>query len=63
MQPLMNMITFSARSRDQIVSLHSHIADALEQSDAVQTDVLLGALADYTDTLAQQVFAARAKHT
>ena len=63
MQPLMNMITFSARSREQIVSLHSQIADALEQCDAVQTDVLLGALADYTDTLAQQVFAARAKHT
>ena len=59
MQPLMNMITFSARSRSHIVSLHGQIADALEMRDGSLTDRLLASLADYTETLAQQVFAAR----
>src|SRR6056297_2034863 len=34
MQPLMNMITFSARSRETIIALHSAIADAIAAQDA-----------------------------
>ena len=41
MQPLMNMITFSARSRETIVSLHSQIADAIEAQDASRAEELL----------------------
>lgn len=59
MQPLMNMITFTARSRERIVALHSQIADAVEAQDALQTDQLLDALAVYTNELAQSVFQAR----
>jgi DNA-binding FadR family transcriptional regulator len=59
MQPLMNMITFSARDRSTIVGLHTQIADALDAQDATAVDRLLGALASYTDQLAQSVIAAR----
>ncbi|MEY1555953.1 FadR/GntR family transcriptional regulator [Yoonia sp. R2331] len=60
-EPLMNMITFSARSRETIVALHSAIADAIEAQDAALTDVKLAELASYTNDLAQSVFAARQK--
>ena len=59
MQPLMNMITFSARSRERIVALHTRIADAIDAGDAPATDSHLAALADYTQELAQSVFAER----
>lgn len=59
MQPLMNMITFSARSRERIVALHSDIADAVDARDAAATDSHLVALAAYTNELAQSVFDAR----
>ena len=59
MQPLMNMITFSARSRDHIVALHIGIADAIEAGDADKADKLLAELATYTTTLAQSVISAR----
>ena len=55
MQPLMNMITFTARSREAIVGLHTRIADALEAHDA------LVELEAYTLTLGRDVMAARAK--
>jgi len=60
MQPLMNMITFSARSREKIVSLHVQIADAIEARDAIAVDTTLAALAAYTNELAQNVITARA---
>jgi len=60
MQPLMNMITFSARDRAQIVDLHTHIADALEAKNAEATAMALTALEQETQTLARSVFAARA---
>ena len=60
-EPLMNMITFSARSRETIVAHHSAIADALEAQDAEKTDALLAELARYTNALAQSVFEARQK--
>jgi DNA-binding FadR family transcriptional regulator len=59
MQPLMNMITFSARSRERIIAFHSGIADALEAQDAGAADQHLAALATYTNDLAQSVFATR----
>ena len=57
MQPLMNMITFTARNRATIVDIHAKIADALDVHNACTADALLVQLAEYTDTLAQSVFA------
>lgn len=60
MQPLMNMITFSARDRARIIALHTSIADAIEaQSADLATDGLT-ALEEETRALASSVFAARA---
>jgi len=59
MQPLMNMITFTARSRERIVGLHGAIADALEAQDAAQIEDLLDQLSIYTNSLAESVFEAR----
>ena len=59
MQPLMNMITFSARSRERIIGLHTAIADAIEAHDAATADRHLAALASYTIELAQNVIASR----
>ena len=61
MQPLMNMITFTARSREAIVGLHTRIADALEAHDAGGADQALVELEAYTLTLGRDVMAARAK--
>ena len=59
MQPLMNMITFSARSREKIVAFHTRIADAIEAHDGASADEHLSALANYTQQLAQDVIAER----
>ena len=59
MQPLMNMITFSARSRERIVGLHTEIANAIEAHDGAAADLQLMALAAYTQELAQSVIAKR----
>jgi len=59
MQPLMNMITFSARSREKIIALHSSIADALEAQNGQSADAHLAALAAYTQKLAKDVIAKR----
>lgn len=61
MQPLMNMITFTARDRARIVDLHTRITDALERRDGATTASGLTALELETRDLAQSVFAARAK--
>ncbi|WP_371226789.1 FadR/GntR family transcriptional regulator [Roseovarius sp. 2305UL8-3] len=61
MQPLMNMITFTARSREEIVRLHTRIADALEAGDADRAETALHDLEAYTLTLGHDVMAARAK--
>ncbi len=63
MQPLMNMITYPARSRARIVALHRAIAEALEVHDATTCDAELAALASYTEELAETVFAARQVQT
>lgn len=59
MQPLMNMITFTARSRERIIALHVGIADALEARKGTATDHILCDLAQYTQHLAQEVIARR----
>ncbi|MEY3004254.1 MAG: hypothetical protein RLZZ491_1430 [Pseudomonadota bacterium] len=60
MQPLMNMITFSARSREAIIALHTRIADAAQARDGAQIGSVLEQLEHYTRQLAQSVFDARA---
>ena len=55
----MNMITFTARKRETIISLHSEIADNLETSDAVAVEIRLSKLRDYTKTLANGVIASK----
>ncbi|WP_299409311.1 FadR/GntR family transcriptional regulator [uncultured Roseobacter sp.] len=60
MQPLMNMITFTARDRARIIALHTDIADAIETQDGVATSAALTALEAETQTLAASVFASRA---
>lgn len=60
MQPLMNMITFTARSRERIVALHRRIAEAAQDRDGAGIVLALEELEAYTRQLAQSVFAARA---
>ncbi len=60
MQPLMNMITFSARDRAVITSLHARIADAIEGGDSPAAVSGLQDLETETRNLAADVFAARA---
>ena len=59
MQPLMNMITFTARSRERIVDLHRRIADAVEAGDGDGASLGLSDLESETQALAESVFAAR----
>jgi GntR family transcriptional repressor for pyruvate dehydrogenase complex len=60
MQPLMNMITFTARSREEIIALHARIADAAEAQDGPSVATALEELEAYTITLARSVLAERA---
>lgn len=48
MQPLMNMITYTRRSREKIVDLHDRILTALDQGDVAECDAVLEALHSYT---------------
>ncbi|MBT8171148.1 FadR/GntR family transcriptional regulator [Falsiruegeria litorea] len=59
MQPLMNMITFTARSREEIVALHTRITDAIENKDSMVADAALAELMTYTIALKDNVMAAR----
>lgn len=63
MQPLMNMITFTARSREEIIVLHNQIADALDRRDAAAVDSALVDLEAYTRKLALDVAKQRRKPT
>jgi GntR family transcriptional repressor for pyruvate dehydrogenase complex len=55
MQPLMNMITFTARSREAIVEFHGRIADALDAREAEVAEAALDALAAYTLELGRTI--------
>ncbi|MCV6586481.1 MAG: GntR family transcriptional regulator [Marinibacterium sp.] len=59
MQPLMNMITFTARSRETIIELHRSIADAVDAGDSSGVVDGLHRLERETLTLADSVFAER----
>ncbi len=59
MQPLMNMITFTARSRETIIALHTALADAVAARDSTKADENLVSLAQYSQQLAQEVIAKR----
>ncbi len=56
MQPLMNMITFTARDRSRIIALHGRIADALEARRGAEASAGLSDLEQETRSLAQSVF-------
>nr|WP_166417083.1 GntR family transcriptional regulator [Cochlodiniinecator piscidefendens] len=58
-EPLMNMITFSARDRARIVELHTCIADAIEQGDGAAADQALSELTIYTSELGRTALAQR----
>ena len=60
MQPLMNMITFTARSRERIGALHGALADAIEAGDAAAASAVLVDLETYTATLGRTVMTERA---
>ena len=60
MQPLMNMVTFTARSRATIIALHGRILTALRQRDGTEADAALQALDQYTRSLGRDVAAKRA---
>ncbi|MFC4214967.1 FadR/GntR family transcriptional regulator [Pseudophaeobacter arcticus] len=60
MQPLMNIITFTARDRARIVALHCQIADAIDQGNGAAASDGLTRLETETLQLAQKVFESRA---
>lgn len=62
MQPLMNMITFTERSREAIVGLHGQIADAVETRDGAAAVAALSQLEAYTSGLAELVRAKRRRN-
>jgi GntR family transcriptional repressor for pyruvate dehydrogenase complex len=59
MQPLMNMITFTARSRARIVACHSALASALERCAVAEANAALDDLAAYTLALSAEIRARR----
>ncbi len=61
MQPLMNMITFTARSRERIVALHGAILAAVEKRDGAATAQGLEDLEAYTRSLAAGLGKGRAR--
>ena len=61
MQPLMNMITFTARSRAEIVAIHTAILEAARRHDGAEIAAHLTRLETYTTKLAHSVFAERQK--
>ncbi|WP_212525748.1 FCD domain-containing protein [Actibacterium sp. MT2.3-13A] len=63
MQPLMNMITFTARDRTEIIARHGALADALEARDAAAAEAALQALCAYTIRLGRDVAAKRTRRT
>ena len=55
MQPLMNMITFTARSRERIVGMHRRICEGLESRDQEAAEQTLQELEHYTQALALKI--------
>ncbi|MBB5516145.1 DNA-binding FadR family transcriptional regulator [Rubricella aquisinus] len=59
MQPLMNMVTYTARDRAEVIALHQRIADAVAAQNADDAAAALSALAAYTQALGQSARAKR----
>ena len=59
MQPLMNMITYTARSRAQIVALHARLIHALAEGGLDDAYATMDALAAYTLELGGEIRARR----
>jgi len=59
MQPLMNMITFTARSREQIIALHTRLTDAIEARQGEAANATLTELERYTLDLGRTFIDAR----
>ncbi len=59
----MNMITFTARDRSEIIQWHQNLADALESQNPEQAEAEIDALRDYTIRLGRDVKAARDART
>ena len=60
MQPLVNMITYTARSRARIVEMHSDLVNALDAGKTKAASAALDALAEHMAALGVKVKAARA---
>ena len=56
MQPLMNMITFSERSREKIILFHQEILEAIIAKDGKLANNRLETLEQYTKTLGHKLF-------
>lgn len=63
MQPLMNMVTFTGRSREAIIGFHTRVADAIEAGNGDLAEKTLSELANYTISLGRDVVAARDQAT
>lgn len=59
MQPLMNMITYSARSRSRIVALHDGLASAIDAGKVKAAQTQMDDLAAYMQELGAQIRTAR----
>ena len=57
MQPLMNMITYTVRSREKIILFHQSIISSIRNRDAEGINLGLSNLEDYTKTLGQNILA------
>ena len=55
------MITFTARSREEIIQLHTRIADAIEGGNGEDANAALSELQSYTVKMANDVIASRAQ--
>ena len=63
MQPLMNMITFTARSRARIIDLHQGLVAALLAKSLPDAQTCFDALSEYTMELGSQIRAHRASQS
>ena len=59
MQPLMNMITFTAGNREIIISIHIELADDLDKGDVLYLEDRMNLLCRHTKTLARDVIASK----
>ncbi len=59
LQPLMNMITYTARSRDEILRIHGDLLHAVEARDAAAAEAALTRLETYTTGVGEGLILSR----